>query len=123
MVVIIFIVMLSIIGPIKRGNDWIEMGGWLVMIPFLFILLGHFSASMKTGILVGISIYFFMIMGYWDSVVREGLWNSLTDDGAIFYPLGYMALSSISSLYSARKRFKGRSPDDTRTYDDETRIY
>jgi hypothetical protein len=115
--------MLSIIGPIERGNDWIEMGGWLVIIPFLFILLGYFSASMKTGILVGLSIYFFMIVGYWDSVVREGVWSSLTDDGAVFYPLGYMALSSISSLYSARKRFKGRSPDDIHTYDDETRIY
>ncbi|KYK35569.1 MAG: hypothetical protein HXS48_09795 [Theionarchaea archaeon] len=119
---IILIVAISIIAPLNRGDDLIEMGGWLVMIPLCFILLGYFSKSIRTGIFVGLSVYFFLIVGYWDSVVEYGFWDSISDDGAVFYPIGYAILSTISALYSSQKSYRGR-PDETRTYDDKTRIY
>ena len=122
-IVILFIVAISVIAPLNNGNDLIEMGGWLVLIPFCFFALGYTSKSVRIGILVGLSTYFFLIVGYWNSVVKYGVWSSLSDDGAVFYPLGYMILSSVSALYSSRKRVKGRSLDDTHIYDDDTRIY
>ncbi|MGD2247786.1 MAG: hypothetical protein PVF58_05220 [Candidatus Methanofastidiosia archaeon] len=114
--IIILIIIISIIAPLTRGDDVIEMGGWLILIPFCFILLGYFSKSMKTGFLVGLSIYIFMIVGYWDNVVEYGFWDSLFDDGAAFYPLGYMILSTLSTVYSSM-RIKGKR------FDDKTRIY
>jgi hypothetical protein len=122
-IVILFIVAIAILAPLNKGNDLIEMGGWLVLIPFCFLMLGYSSKSVRIGILVGLSTYFFLIMGYWNSAVKYGIWSSLSDDGAVFYPLGYMILSSVSALYSSRKRVKGRSLDDTYIYDDDTRIY